>query len=161
MDVLALSVGLSTLFVWFSILCFVGLMSPSLWVDLPILGLGSWSRLPRGFHPHRGSHLHGLYHYLIFPFMGLFLWFLSNTIWLPREPHSKVSLPPLGLCGSHAAPSWVLGKWVGICCYCWCCVLLFYPVAEFLFFIFSLVLGLGLGMTTSSPFLVNISFQYQ
>ena len=161
MDVLALSIGLSTLFVGFSIVRFVGLVSPSLWVDLPLLGLGSWSRLHRGFHPHRGSCLHGLYLYLIFPIMGLFLWFFSNTIWLPHEPHLEVSLPPLSSFGSLAAPSWVLGKWVKICCYCWCCVLFFCPVAEFLFFIFSLVLGLGLGMTTSSPLLVNISFQYQ
>ena len=163
MDVLALSVGLSTLFVEFSIVCFVGLMSPSLWVDLPLLGLGSWTRLHRGFHSRRGSHLHGLYLYLIFPIMGLFLWFFLNTIWLPCEPHSEVSLPPLSSCGSLAALSWVLGKWVRICCYCWCYVLLFYPIAKFLFFIFSLVLvlGLGLGMTTSSLLLVNISFQYQ
>jgi hypothetical protein len=39
MDVVALSVDLFTLFVGFSILRFVGLASPSLWVDLPLLGL--------------------------------------------------------------------------------------------------------------------------
>ena len=39
MDVFALSIVLSTLFVGFSILRFVSLMSPSLCVDLPLLGL--------------------------------------------------------------------------------------------------------------------------